>query len=158
MILNHVRQQETSSEEVVAARHTVKELTRIACVPAARSFITELHARLKPICGTIADFDEVGLDGHSTKLDACLINDPAYDRLRVALFLPSMKVASTVAQNIFELCDRRTDGARFEAVGAALTRLVDVEAHSSGPPNNFMEHALDTYLEAVKSDFLPLHR
>ena len=85
-------------------------------------------------------------------LDACLINESAYDYLRVALFLPSMKEASTVAQNIFELCDRRTDGARFEAVGAALTRLVDVEAHSSGPPNNFMEHALDTYLEAVKSE------
>lgn len=39
----------------------------------------------------VQDFDEAGIDEHDAKVDACLVNNVAYDRLRAALFLKSME-------------------------------------------------------------------
>ena len=135
------------------------EVSRTACAPATKLFIQALQARLKLLFAIIKDFDGVGIDEHSAKLDSCLVNDVAYDGLLAALFLLSMAAASSIAQHIFESCEMRTVGADFEvSENAGSPRDVQMAPHTGPAPTTLASEPGPSALRIIINTFFESSR
>ena len=151
--LEQVSRQHATERSVDHARGELRVLSRAAFVPAAVGFIDALYHTLKHQYSVITDFNDAGVDGYDTKLEAMMDPDARYDGLRLAMLLPMRDAAASIADHIYVLSQQRDDGGSFEDVAHKLLQIDAIEkTHSEDPPDTFIRDAFGTYLTAFSSE------